>query len=94
MNTPVIQNKLLRESFEAIPAEQKADLELSYSIAERLDTAMKNCGISRHSLAKMMGRRDSEVARWLTGRYDFNTSTIAQIETVLNTKLIQVAKAG
>lgn len=94
MNTPVIQNKLLRESFEAIPAEQKAEFELSYSIAEQLDKAMKKCGISPQTLAKMMGRRNSEVARWLTGRYDFNTSTIAQIETVLNTKLIQVAKAG
>ena len=94
MSNPVIQNKLLRESFEAIPAEQKAEFELSYSIAERLDAAMKSCGISRQALAKMMGKRDSEVARWLTGRYDFTTSTIAQIETALNTKLIQVAKAG
>ena len=71
---------------------QKAEFELSYSIAKRLDAAMMSSGTSRQTLVKKMGWRDREVARWLTDRYDFTTSTIAQIETVMNTKIIQIAK--
>ena len=37
----MIHNKLFQESLAAIPACQKAEFELSYSIAERMDAILK-----------------------------------------------------
>ena len=36
-------------------------------------------------------KRDSEISKWLTGRHNFTTQTIARIETALGSKLISIA---
>ena len=81
-------NALLRESFDAIPADVKREFEISYLLAARLDAALKEKGITQKQFAKMLGKRESEVSRWLTGRHNFTLRTIALIETKLATNLI------
>lgn len=88
----MIQNKSFRESLAAIPAEQKAGFDISYGIAERMDAILKEKNISQRELARRLGKRESEVSRWLTGRHNFTTSTIAKIETALGSPLVQIAR--
>ena len=87
----MVTNELFRQCLSAIPKEQRAEFDLSYGIAERLDTLLKRKGITQHELAVRLGKRDSEVSKWLTGRHNFTTSTIARIETVVGDKLIMIA---
>ena len=88
----MIQNKLFHDSLAAIPDEQKAEFELSFGIAERMDAILKEKNISQRELARRLGKRESEVSRWLTGRHNFTTSTIAKIETALGSTLVQIAR--
>ena len=87
----MVTNELFRQCLSAIPKEQRAEFDLSYGIAERLDTLLKRKGITQHELAVRLGKRDSEVSKWLTGRHNFTTSTIARIETAVGDKLIMIA---
>lgn len=87
----MITNELFRQCLSAIPKEQKAEFDLSYGIAERLDSLLKQKGITQHELAVRLGKRDSEVSKWLTGRHNFTTNTIARIETAIDGKLIMLA---
>ncbi|MBQ8712291.1 MAG: helix-turn-helix transcriptional regulator [Prevotella sp.] len=87
----MITNELFRQCLSAIPKEQKAEFDLSYGIAERLDALLKKKGITQHELAMRLGKRDSEVSKWLTGRHNFTTNTIAHIETAVGDKLIMIA---
>ena len=41
--------------------------------------------------ARLLNKRDSEISKWLTGRHNFTTQTIARIETALGSKLISIA---
>ena len=88
----MIQNKVFRDSLAAIPEHQKAKFELSFGIAERMDAILKEKNISQRELAHRLGKRESEVSRWLTGRHNFTTSTIAKIETALGSPLVQIAR--
>ena len=81
-------NALLREAFDAIPADVKREFEISYLLAARLDAALKEKGITQKQFAQMLGKRESEVSRWLTGRHNFTLRTIALIETRLSMNLI------
>lgn len=87
----MITNELFRQCLSVIPEEQRAEFDLSYGIAERLDTLLKQKGITQHELARRLGKRDSEVSKWLTGRHNFTTSTIARIETAVGEKLVMIA---
>ena len=88
----MVTNELFRQCLSAIPLKQRAEFDLAYSIAERLDAVLKKKGITQHELARRMGKRDSEVSKWLTGRHNFTTSTIARIEEAIGDKLILISK--
>lgn len=87
----MIQNKLFRDCLAAVPAEQKAAFDLSFGIAEKLSEVLKEKGLSQKDLAKMLNKRDSEISKWLTGRHNFTTQTIARIQAVLGCNLVMIA---
>lgn len=85
------QNKLFRDCLAAVPAEQKAAFDLSFGIAEKLSEVLKEKGLSQKDLAKMLNKRDSEISKWLTGRHNFTTQTIARIQAALGCNLVMIA---
>lgn len=87
----MVTNELFRQCLSAVPKKQQAEFDLAFGIAERLDALLKEKGITQHELAKRMGKRDSEVSKWLTGRHNLTLSTIASIETAIGGRLINVA---
>ena len=72
-------------------AEQKAEFDLSFGIAERISEILKAKGLTQKDFARLLNKRDSEISKWLTGRHNFTTQTIARIETALGSKLISIA---
>ena len=72
-------------------AEQKAEFDLSFGIAERISEILKAKGLTQKDFACLLNKRDSEISKWLTGRHNFTTQTIARIETALGSKLISIA---
>ena len=83
--------KLFRDCLAAIPAEQKAEFDLSFGIAERISESLKAKGLTQKDFARLLNKRDSEISKWLTGRHNFTTQTIARIETGLGSRLISIA---
>ena len=86
----MIKNDLFRQCLAAIPAEQKAEFELSYGIAERIREILRSKGLTQKEFAGQLNKRESEISKWLTGRHNFTMQTIAKIETALGCKLIDV----
>ena len=86
----MIRNNLFRQCLTAVPAEQKAEFELSYGIAERISEILKSKGLTQKEFAGQLNKRESEISKWLTGRHNFTMQTIAKIETALGCKLIDV----
>jgi antitoxin component HigA of HigAB toxin-antitoxin module len=87
----MVTNELFRKCLDAVPKEQKAEFDLSFGIAERLDALLRVKGITRHELAQRMGKRDSEVSKWLTGRHNLTIATISNIQLAIGEKLIEIA---
>ena len=48
----MIQNKLFRDCLAAIPAEQKAEFDLSFGIAERISEILKAKGLTQKDFAQ------------------------------------------
>lgn len=86
----MIQNPLFRECLAAIPEERKAEFDLSFAIATRIDEVLKRKGMTQRELAGRLGKRESEVSKWLTGRHNFTTNTLARISLALGAPIINV----
>ncbi len=90
----MIQNPLFRECLASIPEETKAEFELSFAIADRIAYLLEVKGMTQRDLAQKMGKRESEVSKWLTGRHNFTTNTIARISLALGSPIINVARSN
>ena len=86
------QNVLFRECIAAVPAEQKAEFELEFGIAERISDVLKAKNLTQKDFAQRLHKRESEISKWLTGRHNFTMQTIAKIETALGCKIINIAQ--
>jgi len=81
---------IVREVMESITPEEQALSDMTDGIAGRLDAVMKRKHISKSQLAKMTGRRPSEVTKWLGGGHNFTCKTIVLIQQAVGEDLVRV----
>lgn len=86
----MITNDTFRQCLASVPEEQERNFELSFAIAERIDAVLKANGLTQKSFAQTLGKRESEISKWLTGRHNFTLETIAKIESALGCRLVEV----
>ena len=80
----------LRELLSDISPEERAEARLSFQISNRLDFLMKEKGLSKKQLADAIGKRPSEITRWLSGEHNFTISTLAMLSTFFGQPIIIV----
>ncbi|MCH5230548.1 MAG: helix-turn-helix transcriptional regulator [Muribaculaceae bacterium] len=85
-------NPLFRECLSKVTEKTRAEFNLSFEIADRIAAILKSKGMTQKELAAKMGKRESEISKWLTGRHNFTTNTIAGISCALGEPIIIIAK--
>ena len=80
----------LRELLGEITPEERAEARLSFEISNRLDMLMQEKGLSKKQLADAIGKRPSEITRWLSGEHNFTISTLAMLSSFFGQPIITV----
>lgn len=75
----------------SIPPEIQAEVNLSFDISDRIDALMRERGLSKKQFADAMGRRPSEITKWLSGQHNFTLATIAKLSVFFGQPIITVA---
>mgnify|MGYP003557440201 FL=1 len=86
MNT----QELLLECMNDVPKEIDIEVNLSFDISSRIDALLSERNLSQKEFAEMIGKRESEVSKWLKGTHNFTLRTLAKISAVLDAPIIQV----
>lgn len=84
-------DSLFNECLAGISPETRAEVRLNMDIANRIYDILQKKNMTQRDLAKLMGKRESEVSRWLTGEHGFTISTIAKISVALDTPIVEVS---
>ena len=80
----------LRELLGDITPEERAEARLSFQISNRLDFLMQERGLSKKQFANAIGKRPSEITRWLSGEHNFTISTLARLSSFFGQPIISV----
>lgn len=80
----------LRELLSDISPEERAEARLSFQISNRLDFLMKEKGLSKKQLADAIGKRPSEITRWLSGEHNFTISTLGMLSSFFGKPIITI----
>lgn len=82
----ILLDNLLAE----ITPEQQARTDKKMRIACMIDDAMKVKGFGKKQFADKVGRKPSEITKWLSGTQNFTVETLTDIERVLNIRILNL----
>ena len=74
-----------------ISPEMKVQMELSVGIANRVYEILEKKGMSQKDFAKILGKTETEVSRWLSGTHNLTLATIAKMSVALEESIISPA---
>ena len=83
-------SSMFQKELAKIPAEVKKQVDMSWAIADKIDALLKARGLSQKEFARLMGKTEPEVSRWVGGTHNFTLRTLAKISTVLGEDVIKV----
>ena len=74
-----------------VSPEVRRRVDLSFLIVDRIQGILEEKGLKQKDLANMLGKKESEISKWMRGTHNFTIETISSIENVLNVPILQVA---
>ena len=63
-------------------------IEKNLEIVDKVHNTLKERNLSKADFAKLLGKKPSEVSRWLTGMHNLTLKSIIKMETALDIDLI------
>jgi ribosome-binding protein aMBF1 (putative translation factor) len=81
---------LLDNLLAEITPEQQARTDRKMRIACIIDDAMKAKGLGKKQFADKVGRKPSEITKWLSGTHNFTIEILADIERVLGVRILNL----
>lgn len=82
----------LQELLGGIPVEVQLRTKLSVAIANRIESLMREKGLTKKMFAEALDRRPSEVTKWLSGEHNFTIATLSRLSSFFGKPIIEVAK--
>ena len=76
----------------AVPSDIKQEVELEVAISNRIYELMTKRGLSKVEFAQALGKRPSEITKWLSGQHNFTIRTLSILSTFFGEDLIKVDK--
>lgn len=94
MNKPAekYESEFLGELLSKISPQEQEKTEKRMMLAAKIDKARIKKGWSKKELAERMGKRPSEITKWLSGTHNFTTETLFDLEYHLESKFIHVGE--
>ena len=87
-------NRLMDSIRNNTPAETNKQVDFCVAIANRVFDLMNEKGINQRDFAKLLGKTETEVSRWLSGTHNLTIATIAKMAVVLDDDIITTTKSN
>lgn len=78
----------IKERAKKVPAEIKRMVSRSMATARAINKILQNQGKTQKDLAELLGKKESEISKWLRGTHNFTYKTICKIEIALEEQII------
>lgn len=79
---------------DSLDAAEYARVKSRMCVAVKIADALKQKGMTQRELARLMGKKPSEISRMLTGTMNLTHDTMFDLQQALGIELINVASSG
>lgn len=84
------RNSIMEESRKLITPEIKQRVDFSIEIANRIFDILEMKGMKQKDLARMLGKSEAEISKWLQGTHNFTIDTLLKIQAKLGEDILKV----
>ena len=84
-------NISFQEMMASVPANIQQEVDLELAISNRINNLMTERGLSKLEFAQALGKRPSEVTKWLSGQHNFTIRTLSLLSAFFGESLIYVS---
>ena len=85
------RNSIIGARRAIVSPEVRRRVDLTFLIVDRIHSILEEKGLKQKDLASMLGKKESEISKWMRGTHNFTTDTITSIENALGTPILQIA---
>lgn len=78
----------IKQRAQKVPAEIKLLISKSMSTAKQINNILERQGKTQRDLAHLLGKKESEISKWLRGTHNFTYKTICKVEIALGEQII------
>lgn len=75
-----------------VPEDVMTEVDLSFAIADEINKLMLEKGLTKKQFADALGKKPSEVTKWLSGQHNFTIKTLAMLSSFFGKSLIVTPK--
>lgn len=87
------KNSLIEARRQKVNPEIRHTVDLSFQIVDRIDEILKAKGLKQKDLALRLGKKESEISRWMRGTHNFTINKLIAIENALGEPIITVRQS-
>lgn len=85
------RNSIIGARRAIVSPEVRRRVDLTLLIVDRIHSILEEKGLKQKDLASMLGKKESEISKWMRGIHNFTIDTITSIENALGTPILQIA---
>ena len=84
-------NDKFQQMVASVPQDISMEIDLSFAIAKEIETLMHEKGLTKKQFADALGKKPSEVTKWLSGQHNFTIRTLAMLSSFFGRPLVRPA---
>jgi hypothetical protein BACCOPRO_00729 len=85
------RNSIIGARRTIVSPEVRRRVDLTLLIVDRIHSILEEKGLKQKDLASMLGKKESEISKWMRATHNFTIDTITSIENALGTPILQIA---
>ncbi len=86
----MLKNKRLEERRKKIPKDIDLFVKHSFDLVDKIHSLLEQKGMEQKDLARLLGKNESEISKWMTGTHNFTLKTISKIEAAIGESILDV----
>lgn len=86
------RSSIIEARRQRVSSETRKRVDLSFMIVDRIHAILEERGLRQKDLAELLGKKESEISKWMRGTHNFTIETVSSIEAVLGAPILEVVK--
>ncbi|MBB6130481.1 helix-turn-helix domain-containing protein [Mucilaginibacter lappiensis] len=83
----MLKNPLMEQLRAQLSSDDKEQMNESFAFADRIHFLLKKHNITQRQLAEKLGKKESEISKWLSGGHNFTIQTLIKISLAIGERI-------